>query len=139
MAAQLAQNMETEQKGERFTLIEPPLVPEQPTSPNRPLLFFLGLFLAAAGAFGYGLLRDQLEGRVRGSSDLLALTGVAPLAVVPFIDGRDPAAIGRARRARFWWYAGAGIVALLAALAAIHYFYRPLDVIWLVLLRRLGL
>jgi uncharacterized protein involved in exopolysaccharide biosynthesis len=139
MAAQLAQNLETEQKGERFTLIEPPLVPERPTSPNRPLLFFLGLFLSIAGALGYGMLRDQIEGRVRGSRDLLALAGVAPLAVVPYIDARDPAQVRQTRRVRVWWYAGAAMAALLAVLAAIHYFYRPLDVIWLVLLRRLGL
>jgi uncharacterized protein involved in exopolysaccharide biosynthesis len=139
MAAQLAQNLETEQKGERFTLIEPPLVPEQPKSPNRPLLFFLGLVLALAGALGYGMVRDKLEGRVRGSRDLAALAGVAPLAVVPYIDARDPATIRQTRRARWWWLACGGVVALLALLAAVHYFYRPLDVIWLVLLRRLGL
>lgn len=138
MAAQLAQNLETEQKGERFTLIEPPLVPEQPASPNRPLLFFLGLVLAAAGAVGYGLFRDQVEGRVRGSRDLQSLAGVAPLAVVPYIDTREVSAIQQTRRTRLGWFAGAGAVALVAALAALHYFYRPLDVLWLVLLRRLG-
>jgi polysaccharide biosynthesis transport protein len=40
--AQLAQNLEIEQKGERFTLIEPPLQPQEPVKPNRPAIFALG-------------------------------------------------------------------------------------------------
>jgi succinoglycan biosynthesis transport protein ExoP len=32
---QVSQNLETEHKGERFTMIEPPLPPEKPVSPNR--------------------------------------------------------------------------------------------------------
>jgi polysaccharide biosynthesis transport protein len=32
---QVSQNLETERKGERFTMIEPPLPPEKPISPNR--------------------------------------------------------------------------------------------------------
>jgi uncharacterized protein involved in exopolysaccharide biosynthesis len=37
MEAETAQNLETERKGERFTLIEPPFTPEEPTSPNPPV------------------------------------------------------------------------------------------------------
>ena len=46
--AQLAQNLETEQKGERFTLIEPPMQPQEPVRPNRPAIFVLGLLGAFA-------------------------------------------------------------------------------------------
>ena len=34
--AEIGKNLEIDRKGERFTLIEPPLIPEEPTSPNRP-------------------------------------------------------------------------------------------------------
>ncbi len=34
--AQVSENLETERKGEKFTLIEPPQPPEKPVSPNRP-------------------------------------------------------------------------------------------------------
>src|SRR6201999_2537638 len=43
---QVSQNLETEHKGERFTLIEPPLPPEKPISPNRLLILGLGLLLS---------------------------------------------------------------------------------------------
>jgi polysaccharide biosynthesis transport protein len=56
MEAEVSQNLETERKGERFTLIEPPLPPEQPISPKRGLILFMGLLLSlglglAAGWF----------------------------------------------------------------------------------------
>ena len=36
--AEIGKNLEIDRKGERFTLIEPPLIPEEPASPNRPLV-----------------------------------------------------------------------------------------------------
>ena len=51
MSAELAKNLESEQKGERFTLIQPPELPIQPVSPNRVALVLLGAILAVgAGA-----------------------------------------------------------------------------------------
>jgi len=35
MSAQVAENLEDEQKAERFTLLEPPLAPDVPIKPNR--------------------------------------------------------------------------------------------------------
>jgi polysaccharide biosynthesis transport protein len=46
--AQLAQNLETEQKGERFTLIEPPLQPQEPVRPTARR----SSCWACSGAFG---------------------------------------------------------------------------------------
>src|SRR5579863_3237768 len=39
---QISENLETERKGERFTMIEPPLPPEKPVSPNRFLIIAAG-------------------------------------------------------------------------------------------------
>ena len=39
--AQVAQNLEAERKGEKFTLIEPPQPPEKPVSPNSRLLIMI--------------------------------------------------------------------------------------------------
>ena len=46
--AKTAQNLEADRKGERFTLIDPPLPPEEPISPNRKLIFMAGFILSAA-------------------------------------------------------------------------------------------
>jgi uncharacterized protein involved in exopolysaccharide biosynthesis len=136
MAAQLAQNLEAEQKGERFTLIEPPLVPEQPASPNRVLILVLGLLLSFAGAIGGALLVESVDGRVGGMTDVAALVGVAPLASVPWIELEEDRTRGRSRR-----HLALATLGLAAAtgLTLVHFFYRPLDVLWLVVLRRVGL
>ena len=41
--AKTAQDLESDRKGERFTLIEPPLPPEEPVSPNRRLILVFGI------------------------------------------------------------------------------------------------
>jgi uncharacterized protein involved in exopolysaccharide biosynthesis len=135
MEAQLAQNLEEGRKGERFTLIEPPLAPEEPTSPNRQLLLVLGLVLALAMSVGVAALLEFLDTSIHGRQDLANLLTVPPLAVIPWIENaRDRAAHIRRRR-----YALAGSLAtVLVAVTTIHFLYRPLDVLWAIVMRRLG-
>jgi polysaccharide biosynthesis transport protein len=138
MAAQVAANMESERKGERFELIEPPIVAEKPISPNRPLILAAGLLLALAAALGVPMLLESVQGRVSSRADLTRLLKVAPLAVIPEIeteqDDRDP----RVQKRRLL-ILGAGLLATLLLLVAVHVWLRPLDVLWHVLLRKLGL
>ncbi len=135
MEAQLAQNLEEGRKGERFTLIEPPLAPEEPTSPNRQLLLVLGLVLALAFSGGIAALLEALDSSIRGRQDLANLLTVAPLAVIPWIENSGQKAV-RLRRQR---YALAGSLAtVVIAIVGIHVLYRPLDVLWAIVMRRLG-
>jgi polysaccharide biosynthesis transport protein len=136
MEAQLASNLEVEQKGERFTLIDPPLVPEEPVSPNVPLVFTLGVLLALASSFGLAMLLEQTDDSVRSRRDLESLLTVPPLAVVPRIDTDTDHALRRRNRQRWLGACIGGIVGLLLLM---HFLWRPLDVVWQVLLRRLGL
>jgi polysaccharide chain length determinant protein (PEP-CTERM system associated) len=136
LAAQLSQNLETEQKGERFTLIDPPVRPQEPISPNRPLIAALGLLLALAGAVGILTLLEAVDTRVHGRRQLVALVGEAPLAVVPW--GMRDSAPGQTR-ASLAYRIGAACGGLLLFLLLVHLFYRPLDVLWTVVMRRIGL
>jgi protein tyrosine kinase modulator len=86
MEAQLASNLETERKGERFVLIEPPLEPQKPVSPNRGLILALGAVLALGAAIGLMQLLETLDTRIRGREDIIALLTVPPLAVIPWIE-----------------------------------------------------
>jgi polysaccharide biosynthesis transport protein len=135
MEAETAQNLETERKGERFTLIEPPFPPEEPTSPNRPLILIFGLMFALAAAFATVAVLESTDSSVRGLHDLRGLLTAPPLASIPLM--RTPGDRARSRRLRVNAAVG-GIASLVLGLVAIHMFYRPLDVIWAVALRRLG-
>ena len=139
MAAQLSQNLESEQRGERFTLIDPPLRPQEPISPNRPLIVMAGFLFALAVAVGTLLLLEALDTRVRGRRQVIDLLGEAPLAAIPWTAEPPDTAWRRLRRAvRPVWLLAAGAVALTVSLALVHWFFRPLDVLWAVLMRRFG-
>ena len=51
---QISHNLETERKGEKFTMIEPPQPPEKPISPNRLLIIVLGLLSERGPRCGRG-------------------------------------------------------------------------------------
>ena len=86
MEAQLAENLETDRKGERFTLIEPPVEPQKPVSPNRLLILVLGAVLALGAALGLMWLLEALDTRIRSREDIIALLQVPPLVVIPWMD-----------------------------------------------------
>ena len=134
MEAKLSENLEDQQKGERFTLIEPPVAPQQAASPNRPLMIGLSVMLALVAALGTVWLLELQDGSVRNPRDLQALLQVAPLAIVPHMD--TLAEIAQRQRVRRLSMAGAA-GAIAVALILTHLFYRPLDVLWDVALRRL--
>ena len=136
MEAQLVQNLETERKGERFTLIEPPLQPSAPVSPNRKLLIVLGFIMAAGAAVALVFLLEQVDTRIRDRTHLLQLVGVPALAVVPYIDLAEDAT----KRARFRMkLMAAAVVAIAAVLLLTHLYVLPLDALGRGLMRRLGL
>ena len=85
LQAELAKSLETDQKGERFTLIEPPLMPEEPFKPNRRAILTLGLVASVAGGLGNLALRETLDKAVHGTRAVLAITGAPPLATIPYI------------------------------------------------------
>ncbi len=138
MEAQISANLETERKGERFTLIEPPLEPQEPTSPNRPLIVLFGFILALGAGLCAVVLLESLDGSVRGRDELIELLSVPPLAVIPRMVVRTAGPPPDLRRR---WMAAAAIACggLAVALVLINQFYRPLDVLWAVALRRLGI
>jgi uncharacterized protein involved in exopolysaccharide biosynthesis len=135
MEAKLSQNLESEQKGERFTLIDPPLVAEQPSSPNRPLLVCLGLVLALAAGLGTIAILESRDGSVRSRRELELLLEVPPLAILPLmLTAADRARQRRQRRFALLGTAGAFALALVLT----HLFYRPLDVLWVEAMRTIS-
>lgn len=135
MNAQVAENLEGEQKAERFTLLEPPIAPDRPIKPNRRKMIALGLMLAAVAAAGAVMLLETLRGTVRGVGALMAVVGQRPLVIVPYIT------IAREyeRRRELWVRAGmATILALALSLVAVHFLYMPLDTLAFKILLRLS-
>ncbi len=85
MTAKAGKKAEDEQQGERLSLIDPPQVPDEPTSPNRPVI--ISTITAAGIALGLGLILfiELLMKPIRDAGAVIAATGEAPLVVIPTI------------------------------------------------------
>jgi len=134
--AQMGETMETQSKGERFSLVEPPDLPLVPSSPNRPVLLVLLLVMVLAVGLGWPQLADALDGSINSARAVERVAGAPPLAEIPLIQNASD--IGRKRRVKL-----TTLVAVPAALAVVavlvHFFIINLDVAWYVALRKLGI
>jgi capsular polysaccharide biosynthesis protein len=83
--AALAQTMETQERGEKFTLLNRPKEPKVPYFPNRLGIILLGIVLGCAVAFGAAALVDSSDPTVRGIDDLQAIMEVQAVGTVPFL------------------------------------------------------
>ncbi|WP_137785218.1 Wzz/FepE/Etk N-terminal domain-containing protein [Sphingomonas sp. 3P27F8] len=77
-----------QQRGERLTLIDPPVTPDHPTSPNRPLLIVGGIVGGLAVGLALALLVELVLRPIRSAGQLTNLLGEPPLAVVPVLSGK---------------------------------------------------
>lgn len=130
--AKLATQLEQEQKGERFTLIEPPMRPEEPVSPNRPLLLVLAFILSLAAAAGCVFGLEKIDGTVRSEAGLVRLSGVAPLVVIPHMASQP---IER-RHLLSWQPLAVSAAVILLVFSLVHFLYKPLDVVYYILIRK---
>ncbi len=85
--AQLAENLEENRQAEKFSILEPALRPDRPTSPDRMKLSILVIFLAFTAGGGIGLLAELLSATIRGRNHVSNLVDEHPIAVIPYIPG----------------------------------------------------
>lgn len=112
--AEVAENMEQQSKGETFSVLEPPQLPDVPERPNRKLLIAVGIFLSGMLAAAAMLAVDLLDPRIFDPKALLHTFGEMPLATVPYISTGNEI---RNRRLRLIGFTG-GAALLVAGLLA---------------------
>jgi hypothetical protein len=135
MTAQVAENLEEDQKAERFAVLEPPTLPERPVKPDRKKLLAFSLLLAMVAPVGLVSFMEALHGTIRGVGQISAILGQKPLVTVPLI----PVAAELATRRRMHLYlAAGGVLAVAVALVAAHFLLLPLDVLFMKAMIRLG-
>jgi uncharacterized protein involved in exopolysaccharide biosynthesis len=133
--ADLSKSLEQGRMGERFTVIDPPALPSTPFSPNRPAIAFLGLLLAFGSGLGLVVLMESMDSGLRGERALTSIMGAAPLVVIPYLrNSEDKQKVTREYR----WIIFTLLASLLLALLCIHFFLKPLDIIWFTALERFG-
>jgi polysaccharide chain length determinant protein (PEP-CTERM system associated) len=115
--AELAENMETRQKGELFRILDPAAVSETPAAPDRPKLYLMVLMAALGLSAGLVLLAEQLNTSFHSVDAVRAMTPIPVLVSIPEIVTR-----GDRNRQRFRFALGTvGAVLGLAAIIGASY------------------
>jgi len=136
LEAEVSQSMETENKAESFTLIEPPMTPAAPSKPNRPKVIMLGLFLSLGATVGLIMLLEILDPGVRGYREIARITGEEPLALIPILNKADHRMFLKEYKGKI--IAGAfGIVALVLVL--FHFLVMDLNLFWFKFLNKINM
>jgi uncharacterized protein involved in exopolysaccharide biosynthesis len=135
MEAQVSAELEVQRKGERFSLINPPELPDKPDRPNRMAILLLGVFLAIVGGVGAGMVVDNVDRTIHTADQLARAMRSIPLAVIPYLPSENEVAkLGRHRTV----FGLAGLGVMLAGAVVLHLMWMPLDVLWYTILRKLG-
>ena len=136
LAAREARELEKNRMAEKFTVVEPPIMPEKPYKPNRLAILLIGLVLAAGAGVGFGSMAEYMDQSVRQPHELAKIAGHSVLAAIPYWETSQDR-IGKRRKK---WAFGAGMVGIMVAgVAALHYFYRPLDILWIQIMRKFSI
>jgi succinoglycan biosynthesis transport protein ExoP len=109
--AALAQSLETEARGERFTLLRAAVPPKRPYFPNRLGIILLGVVLGCGIAFGVAAAVDASDSTLRGNSDLQAIMQTSAIGSIPtLLNPKD------LRRRKLVWASALAGFALAAVL-----------------------
>ncbi|WP_194954715.1 GumC domain-containing protein [Sphingopyxis solisilvae] len=86
MAARAGVRAEDEQMAERLSVIEPPVIPDQPSWPNRWLIAAIGIGGGIGLGFALALAVEFLLRPIRDPAALKAILGAPPLGIIPVIE-----------------------------------------------------
>ena len=84
--AQQAANLEKQQKGEQFRIIDPAIVPEKPFSPDVPKILLMSLFAGLASGLALAFMREQMDRSFYDSDDVEISLGIKVMATIPKIE-----------------------------------------------------
>lgn len=83
--AGIAADLEQRQKGENFRIMDPAVVPERPTGPNRIRLLLIGLVLALGASGAAVVLAENVDTSFRRVDEVRSKLPVPILAMIPRI------------------------------------------------------
>ncbi len=134
MEAKTAQLLEKGQKAQRFTIIDPAVFPEEPYKPNRLAIILIGFILGIGAGIGAASIKEFSDQAIRSEHELKLLTGKPVLAVIPLIE--TEADLKRNKRKTVFFMLST-LTATGLSVLAVHLFYKPVDVLWFMIIRKL--
>ena len=83
LESELSENVEKQQKGEQFKIVEPANFPAKPVRPNRLLIVLVGLVGGLVGGIGLAVLLETLDTSFKKGDEIDAFVNVPLLATIP--------------------------------------------------------
>ena len=118
MTAQVAQQMEIQQMGEKFTILEPAFLPTRPFKPNRLIIALLGFVLACGASFGLAAVREGLDNTLKNEAQLASVSNLSVLSTLTFAQTEEERNI---KRNKYLLYTVSGVgIAILVILVSVN-------------------
>jgi hypothetical protein len=84
-SADMASDLETRQKGERFEVLDAAQVPDKPDTPNRPLINGIGLLAGLIVAFVGTLALEILDPSIKTEREVISELQVPVFGEIPWL------------------------------------------------------
>ena len=136
MEAQVSHGLEKEQKGERFTLIDPPKLPEKPYKPNRMAIMLIGLVLGLGAGAGTAAFNEFVNDTALSTEDLQRAGLVPVLGSIPYLVSAEE--IRTRKKHRMTICVGVVSIVIISGFL-FHFFVMDLDLVWIKVARKLSL
>lgn len=120
MESSLATNLNLQQQGDQFRIIDPPSLPEKASFPDRFKFSLAGLGAGLALAFVFGLGTEFVDDRIRSEQDLIEAAPLPVLAEIPPLPTDREIA---AQRWKPWIAVAAAILVVIIIPTGIWYAY----------------
>ncbi|MDL1956552.1 MAG: lipopolysaccharide biosynthesis protein [Candidatus Desulfofervidus auxilii] len=127
MEAKVAERLESSQKGERFTIIDPPQYPEEPCKPNRLAIILIGFILSLGTGIAAVSIAEYIDHSVKGVKDIASITSIPVIGILPIIETEED--IAAKKKIKLVYIAGA-LLLMIICLVFVHFYFIKLDILW---------
>ncbi len=130
--AKISESLENRQQAERFTIIDPAQLPEEPYKPNRMAILFIGLILGIGAGAGAGFFSEYMDQSFSSVEDLRTFSELPVLAVIPKVVTSDEVKSRKKRRRLIF---ASSLITLIALLVVVQIFFFKFDIFFIKLFR----
>lgn len=133
--ARLEERIVASARGQRITVLEQATVPNDPSSPNRPMIIAAGLGVGLAAAASLFMLLEFLNTTIRRPTELVSKLGVTPFVTIPYLENPRRKLFRRGMLIASFLVV---VIAVPVFLWAVDTYYQPLDLLAERVLRLVG-
>ncbi len=118
----LATDLEKNQEGEQFVVLDPPSLPASPYFPNRLSLTVVGLIAGLAAAFGTAFVREGTDDHIHASNEVSTVSKAPTLVTIPPLISANEVSAAQ-WRAKKEAVSAAVVLVAMAASTLVAYYY----------------